>query len=127
MPSVSKMQWHPFTVNSNSNMEADKLSVVIKSLGSWSQKLYQQLSSNSMDHIQVSVEGPYGPTSSHFLRSVLKRRSITSPYNFGILSLKYCCIGQISNLILADSFFGLVCINRFNLGYLVSNSKEITS
>ncbi|PRQ60158.1 putative ferric-chelate reductase (NADH) [Rosa chinensis] len=68
VPSVSKMQWHPFTVNSNSNMEADKLSVVIKSLGSWSQKLYQQLSSNSMDHIQVSVEGPYGPTSSHFLR-----------------------------------------------------------
>ncbi|PRQ60156.1 putative ferric-chelate reductase (NADH) [Rosa chinensis] len=68
VPSVSKMQWHPFTVTSNSNMEADKLSVVIKSLGSWSQKLYQQLSSNSVDHIQVSVEGPYGPRSSHFLR-----------------------------------------------------------
>ncbi|KAL6127678.1 hypothetical protein ACLB2K_071041 [Fragaria x ananassa] len=68
VPSVSKMQWHPFTVTSNSNMEADKLSVVIKSLGSWSQKLYQQLSSNSVDHIRVSVEGPYGPTSLHFLR-----------------------------------------------------------
>ncbi|XP_062000921.1 ferric reduction oxidase 4-like [Rosa rugosa] len=68
VPTISKMQWHPFTVTSNSNMEADKLTVVIKSLGSWSQKLYQQLSSNSMDHIQVSVEGPYGPNSSHFLR-----------------------------------------------------------
>ncbi|KAM5557416.1 ferric reduction oxidase 4-like [Rosa sericea] len=68
VPSISKLQWHPFTVNSNSNMEADKISVVIKSLGSWSQKLYKQLASNSVEHIQVSVEGPYGPTSSHFMR-----------------------------------------------------------
>lgn len=50
-------------------MEADKISVVIKSLGSWSQKLYKQLASNSVEHIQVSVEGPYGPTASHFMRS----------------------------------------------------------
>ncbi|KAK9914303.1 hypothetical protein M0R45_038089 [Rubus argutus] len=68
VPSISKLQWHPFTVTSNANMEADKLSIVIKSLGSWSQKLYRQLSSDSVDHIQVSVEGPYGPISSHFLR-----------------------------------------------------------
>jgi ferric-chelate reductase len=50
-------------------MEADKLSIVIKRGGNWSQKLFQQLSS-SVEHVKVSVEGPYGPTSSHLLRSV---------------------------------------------------------
>lgn len=43
------------------------LSIVIKSEGSWSQKLYQELSS-PLEHLDISVEGPYGPTSSHFLR-----------------------------------------------------------
>ncbi|KAJ7969896.1 Ferric reduction oxidase [Quillaja saponaria] len=67
VPCISKLQWHPFTVSSNCNMEADKLSVVIKSEGSWSQKLYQEISS-AVDRLEVSVEGPYGPTTSHFLR-----------------------------------------------------------
>ncbi|KAK6786751.1 hypothetical protein RDI58_015276 [Solanum bulbocastanum] len=30
VPSISKLQWHPFTVSSNSNMEPEKLSIVIK-------------------------------------------------------------------------------------------------
>lgn len=68
VPAISKLQWHPFTVTSNSNLEADKLSVVIKSEGIWSTKLYQMLSSSSpIDRLEVSIEGPYGPTSSHFL------------------------------------------------------------
>ncbi|KAK4837714.1 hypothetical protein QYF36_007861 [Acer negundo] len=66
LPSISKLQWHPFTVISNGNMEQDKLSIFVKCQGSWTQKLYQQLSS-SVDRLEVSVEGPYGPTSSHFL------------------------------------------------------------
>ncbi|KAK6794522.1 hypothetical protein RDI58_007975 [Solanum bulbocastanum] len=48
------------------NLETDKLSVVIKCMGSWSQKLEKQLSS-SPDRLQISTEGPYGPSSSHFL------------------------------------------------------------
>ncbi|XP_050203919.1 ferric reduction oxidase 2-like [Mercurialis annua] len=69
VPSVSKFQWHPFTINSNSNLEPETLSVVIKSEGSWSKKLYQMLSSSSpIDRLEVSVEGPYGPASTHFLR-----------------------------------------------------------
>ncbi|KAK3220403.1 hypothetical protein Dsin_014373 [Dipteronia sinensis] len=67
LPGISKLQWHPFTVISNGNMEQDKLSIFVKCQGSWTQKLYQQLSS-SVDRLEVSVEGPYGPTSSHFLR-----------------------------------------------------------
>ncbi|XP_058086670.1 ferric reduction oxidase 2-like [Magnolia sinica] len=69
MPSISALQWHPFTVTSNSSMEPDKLSVIIKNEGCWTQKLYQMISSpSSVDRLDVSVEGPYGPVSTHFLR-----------------------------------------------------------
>ncbi|XVF22505.1 hypothetical protein REPUB_Repub12eG0178300 [Reevesia pubescens] len=69
VPSISKLQWHPFTISSNSRLEPDKLSVIIKSEGSWSTKLYQMLSSpSSIDRLDVSIEGPYGPASNHFLR-----------------------------------------------------------
>ncbi|XP_065628773.1 ferric reduction oxidase 2-like [Quercus suber] len=69
VPSISKLQWHPFTITSSSNMDLDHLSVVIKCNGSWSQKLYQKLSSPSpVDRIEVSIEGPYGPLSTQFLR-----------------------------------------------------------
>ncbi|XP_049410456.1 ferric reduction oxidase 2-like [Solanum stenotomum] len=69
VPSISKLQWHPFTVTSNSNMEPEKLSIVIKSEGKWSQKLFEKLSSTTPGHhLQVSLEGPYGPSSTQFLR-----------------------------------------------------------
>ncbi|WJX20710.1 ferric-chelate reductase (NADH) [Trifolium repens] len=68
VPKVSKLQWHPFTVSSSSNMETNSLSVTIKNVGSWSNKLYQELSSTTLDHLSVSVEGPYGPHTTQFLR-----------------------------------------------------------
>lgn len=69
LPSISKLQWHPFTITSNSNFEPKMLSVVIKGEGTWSQKLYQMLSTPSaIDHLNVSVEGPYGPASTNYLR-----------------------------------------------------------
>ncbi|XP_026664340.1 ferric reduction oxidase 2-like [Phoenix dactylifera] len=69
VPSISSLQWHPFTVSSNSNLEPDKLSIIIKKEGSWTQKLYQKLSSpGPHDRLDVSIEGPYGPTSMNFLR-----------------------------------------------------------
>lgn len=69
VPSILKLQWHPFTVTSNSNMEPEKLSIVIKSEGKWSQKLFEKLSSTTPGHhLQVSIEGPYGPSSTQFLR-----------------------------------------------------------
>ncbi|KAK9075355.1 hypothetical protein SSX86_003678 [Deinandra increscens subsp. villosa] len=66
VPKISKLQWHPFTITSSSNLEPEKLSVVIKSEGSWSRKLYEELSLPSINHLQVSVEGPYGPATTHF-------------------------------------------------------------
>ncbi|XP_047334629.1 ferric reduction oxidase 5-like [Impatiens glandulifera] len=67
VPSISKLQWHPFTVISSGNLELDIISVAIKSQGSWSQKLYKELSS-SKSHLEVHVEGPYGPVSPDLLR-----------------------------------------------------------
>ncbi|XP_010545917.1 PREDICTED: ferric reduction oxidase 4 isoform X1 [Tarenaya hassleriana] len=67
VPSISKLQWHPFTVTSSSNLEKDTVSVVIRRQGSWTQKLFNQISS-SIDSLEVSTEGPYGPTSFDFLK-----------------------------------------------------------
>ncbi|CDY68445.1 BnaCnng59050D [Brassica napus] len=44
------------------NLEKDTLSVVIRRQGTWTQKLYTHLSS-SIDSLEVSTEGPYGPNS----------------------------------------------------------------
>ncbi|XP_062074980.1 ferric reduction oxidase 2-like [Humulus lupulus] len=64
VPGISKLQWHPFTVTSSSNLEPHKLSVVIKSEGRWSQNLCESLSfSPQMDRVEISIEGPYGPSS----------------------------------------------------------------
>uniref|UniRef100_A0A2N9EZU6 ferric-chelate reductase (NADH) n=1 Tax=Fagus sylvatica TaxID=28930 RepID=A0A2N9EZU6_FAGSY len=69
VPSISKLQWHPFSITSSSNLDPNKISIVIKSEGSWTKKLYQMLSSpSSPDRLEVSVEGPYGPASTDFLR-----------------------------------------------------------
>lgn len=69
VPSISKLQWHPFTIISNSNLEPQKLSVLIKCEGNWSRSLYDMLSSPSPLHrLEVAVEGPYGPAATHFLR-----------------------------------------------------------
>ncbi|EYU25131.1 hypothetical protein MIMGU_mgv1a023728mg, partial [Erythranthe guttata] len=68
--SISKLQWHPFTVTSNSKMDPHQLSIVIKSEGTWSRNLYENLSSPTpIERLEISVEGPYSPTStSSYLR-----------------------------------------------------------
>ncbi|GAA0143720.1 hypothetical protein Leryth_007994 [Lithospermum erythrorhizon] len=69
LPSISKLQWHPFTITSSCKMDSDVLSVLIKSEGRWSSELYKKLLSPSPpDRLLVSIEGPYGPASNDFLR-----------------------------------------------------------
>ncbi|XP_068636172.1 ferric reduction oxidase 2-like [Aristolochia californica] len=69
VPAISSLQWHPFTVSSNSSLEPHRISVIIKRDGSWSRKLIEKLASSSpLDRLEVSMEGPYGPTSTDFLR-----------------------------------------------------------
>uniref|UniRef100_A0A0E0KUA1 FAD-binding FR-type domain-containing protein n=1 Tax=Oryza punctata TaxID=4537 RepID=A0A0E0KUA1_ORYPU len=65
VPCVSRLQWHPFTVTSSSSLEPDRLSVVVKRAGSWTEKLYETISSlppSQPGHLDVSVEGPYSQT-----------------------------------------------------------------
>ncbi|XP_065869412.1 ferric reduction oxidase 2-like [Euphorbia lathyris] len=69
LPKISKLQWHPFTITSSSNMDPEQLSIVIKCEGNWTKKLYQMLSSPApADHLEVAIEGPYSPPSTCFLR-----------------------------------------------------------
>ncbi|KAL2469029.1 Ferric reduction oxidase 2 [Forsythia ovata] len=71
VPSISKLQWHPFTVTSNSNLEPERISVIIKCEGNWTKNLYDLISSSSSSidrRLEVSVEGPYGPAATNFLR-----------------------------------------------------------
>lgn len=69
VPSVSSLQWHPFTVTSSSNLEPERLSVIIKKEGTWTQNLYKTLAKPHVhDCLHVKVEGPYGPLSKNFLR-----------------------------------------------------------
>ncbi|KAH0942555.1 LOW QUALITY PROTEIN: hypothetical protein HID58_002192 [Brassica napus] len=58
---LSKLQRHPFSITSSSNLEEDKIRT-------WTQELYDHISSSSNDSLEVSTEGPYGPTSFDFLR-----------------------------------------------------------
>ncbi|XP_078440350.1 ferric reduction oxidase 2-like [Wolffia australiana] len=68
IPAVSKLQWHPFTVSSNCNLEPETLSVIIKKEGSWTQKLHQILASAPPDRLEVSIEGPYSSVSDEISR-----------------------------------------------------------
>lgn len=69
VPSISKMQWHPFTISSSSSLESDKISVVVKGEGKWSNTFHDLLASPSLpERLDVSLEGPYGPASTDFLR-----------------------------------------------------------
>ncbi|XP_028553360.1 ferric reduction oxidase 2 isoform X3 [Dendrobium catenatum] len=67
VPSISSLQWHPFTVSSSSSLEPENLSIVIKKSGRWTHKLFEQLSQPSLQCLEVAVEGPYSPGSTDFL------------------------------------------------------------
>ncbi|XP_060179508.1 ferric reduction oxidase 5-like [Lycium barbarum] len=69
VPSILKLQ----LASIHSNLESDTISFVIKCEGSWTKKLYDVISlPSSVDHLEVSVEGPYGHPSTHFLRNIAR-------------------------------------------------------
>lgn len=77
VPMLSRLQWHPFSFTSSSSMEPNRLSILIKSEGSWSKLLYQILSSNKpAETLQLSLEGPYGPPPTDFLWSIKSQPAI---------------------------------------------------
>lgn len=74
IPSISKLQWHPFSVMSSSSVDDNTMSVILKCEGEWTSSLYNMVQTklgskaDRMKCIPVVVEGPYGPTSLDFLR-----------------------------------------------------------
>lgn len=74
IPSVSKFQWHSFSITSSSVAENHTMSIIIKSEGWWTNTLYDLVlakpdgEAHQNKCLPIAVEGPYGPTSVDFLR-----------------------------------------------------------
>ena len=74
IPSISKFQWHSFSITSSSIVDNHRMSVIVKCDGWWTSSLYDNIQAeldsdaDKMKSIPVAVEGPYGPSSMTFLR-----------------------------------------------------------
>lgn len=74
IPSISKLQWHAFSITSSSAVNDQTVSLMIKCEGWWTNSLYNMINSepdtvsSNMKCIPVAIEGPYGPPSMDFLR-----------------------------------------------------------
>lgn len=74
IPSISRLQWHPFSITSSSNMDNDRLSIMIKCEGPWTNSLYKKIQSiqdtGSKDKksLLAAIEGPYGPATFDYQR-----------------------------------------------------------
>lgn len=74
IPSISKFEWHPFSVTSSSRIDEHTISVIIKREGQWTSSLYNKIhgepdsEADQRACIPIAVEGPYGPASLDFIR-----------------------------------------------------------
>ncbi|XP_016651013.1 PREDICTED: ferric reduction oxidase 8, mitochondrial-like [Prunus mume] len=76
VPSISKYEWHSFSITSSSRFDDNTISIMIKSEGSWTSSLShmiqtrQESDGNQTKYIPIAVEGPYGSVSMDFLRCI---------------------------------------------------------
>lgn len=74
VPSISKLQWHSFSISSSSSVDDNTMSVMVKCDGSWTSSLYDLVQAeldskaDTTKCIPLAIEGPYGPDSMNFLR-----------------------------------------------------------
>ncbi|KAJ0106605.1 hypothetical protein Patl1_18122 [Pistacia atlantica] len=74
IPSISKFQWHSFSITSSSSVDDHTLSLMVKCEGEWTNSLYHMIHEELDSHadetrcIPIAIEGPYGPASMDFLR-----------------------------------------------------------
>lgn len=74
IPSISKFQWHSFSITSSSSVDDQTMSLIVKCDGEWTSSLYQMIhaeldsDADQMRCIPVAIEGPYGPATMDFLR-----------------------------------------------------------
>lgn len=74
VPSISKFQWHSFSITSSSSVDDNTMSVIVKCEGRWTSSLYDLIQAeldskvDTTKRIPIAIEGPYGPDSMNFLR-----------------------------------------------------------
>ncbi|KAI3454435.1 hypothetical protein Pfo_011098 [Paulownia fortunei] len=74
IPSISKFQWHPFSITSSSSIDKHTISIIMKSEGQWTNSLYNKIhaepdsEADQRTCIPIAIEGPYGPSSMEFIR-----------------------------------------------------------
>ncbi|XP_021801722.1 ferric reduction oxidase 8, mitochondrial isoform X2 [Prunus avium] len=74
VPSISKYEWHSFSITSSSRVDENTMSIMIKTEGSWTSSLSHMIQTrpesdgDQTKYIPIAVEGPYGPVSMDFLR-----------------------------------------------------------
>ncbi|CAN0900394.1 Ferric reduction oxidase 8, mitochondrial [Linum grandiflorum] len=75
IPSISRLNWHCFSLTSSSSVDTHTMSVIIKCEGEWTSCLYDMVHSHldsEADQISstipIMIEGPYGPPLPEFLR-----------------------------------------------------------
>ncbi|BBM98631.1 ferric-chelate reductase [Marchantia polymorpha subsp. ruderalis] len=71
VPSINRLQWHPFSVSSSPEDSPHHMRLLIKPLGTWTRKLGEAVSKAAISRcplkLNAGVEGPYGHESSYFL------------------------------------------------------------
>ncbi|EGZ15301.1 hypothetical protein PHYSODRAFT_505264 [Phytophthora sojae] len=62
VPAISKLQWHAFTIASSPRSSPDSLTILLKSLGDWTQELVQYSEDCKKDNVlpTIYVDGYYG-------------------------------------------------------------------
>lgn len=74
IPSISKIQWHPFSLTSSSSTDEHTISNIIRSDGEWTNSLFNKIcveadaEADQRECIPAALEGPYGPATLDFLR-----------------------------------------------------------
>ena len=68
IPSVSRFEWHPFTISSSPE-EPDRIGIHIRSLGNWSRAVYKRFEGRDPQKrygpVPIVLDGPYGTPSMH--------------------------------------------------------------
>ncbi|KAF1326015.1 Ferric reduction oxidase 8, partial [Globisporangium splendens] len=62
VPAISKLQWHPFTIASSPHSNATSLTILMKSLGDWTNELVQYCDECKQNNVlpTVYMDGYYG-------------------------------------------------------------------
>ncbi|XP_010533458.1 PREDICTED: ferric reduction oxidase 8, mitochondrial isoform X2 [Tarenaya hassleriana] len=74
VPSISRFEWHPFSITSSSILDRHTMSVMVKCEGGWTESLYNMVQAtlgsgnDQKTNIRIRVEGPQGPALVDFLR-----------------------------------------------------------